>query len=75
VKFELKTNTSNPVLRIGDAELPVSKNILIKDGVTYELEGIVVYAPVTGKVYIPFEALSLINGTKPNRILRTIETE
>ncbi|MFZ2497224.1 alkaline phosphatase [Methanosarcina sp.] len=69
------TNTSNPVLRIGDAELPVSKNILIKDGVTYELEGIVVYAPVTGKVYIPFEALSLINGTKPNRILRTIETE
>lgn len=58
------TNSSNPVLRIGDAELPVSKNILIKDGVTHELEGIVIYAPVTDKVYIPVEALSLINGTK-----------
>lgn len=58
------TNSSNPVLRIGDAELPVSKNILIKDGVTYELEGIVVYAPATGKVYIPSEVLSLVEGKK-----------
>ena len=58
------TNSSNPVLRIGDAEMPVSKNILIKDGVTYELEGIVVYAPATGKVYIPSEVLSLVNGKK-----------
>jgi len=54
------TNSSNPVLRIGDAELPVSKNLLIKDGVTHELKGIVVYAPVTGKVYIPDEVLSLV---------------
>ncbi|MDI9395421.1 MAG: alkaline phosphatase [Euryarchaeota archaeon] len=58
------TNSSNPVLKIGDAELPISKNVLIKGGVTYELNGIVVYAPVTGKVYIPTEALSLLNGTK-----------
>ncbi|AKB30358.1 Alkaline phosphatase [Methanosarcina siciliae C2J] len=29
------TDPSNPVLRIGDAELPVSKNILIKDGVSH----------------------------------------
>ena len=52
------------MLRIGDAELPVSTNILIKQGVTYELEGIVVYAPATGKVYIPSEVLSLVNGKK-----------
>jgi alkaline phosphatase len=58
------TNSSNPVLRIGNAELPVDKNILIKDGVTHELDGIVVYAPVTGKVYIPAEAISLTNKTK-----------
>ncbi|HET8687373.1 MAG TPA: alkaline phosphatase, partial [Methanosarcina sp.] len=54
------TNSSNPVLKIGDAELPVSKNLLIKDGITHELKGIVVYAPMTGKVYIPSEVLSLI---------------
>ncbi len=54
------TDSSNPVLRIGNAELPVSKNLLLKDGVTHELKGIVVYAPVTGKVYVPNEVLSLV---------------
>jgi alkaline phosphatase len=54
------TNSSNPVLKIGNAELPVSKNILVKDGVTHELKGIVVYAPETGKVYVPEEVLSLV---------------
>ncbi len=54
------TDSSNPVLKIGDSELPVNKNLLIKDGVTHELEGIVVYAPVTDKVYIPVEVLSLV---------------
>lgn len=54
------TDSSNPVLRIGNAKLPVSKNLLLKDGVTHELKGIVVYAPVTGKVYIPYEVLSLV---------------
>ena len=58
------TNSSNSVLRIGDAELPVDKNILVKNGVTHELEGIVVYAPVTGKVYIPAETISIVNGIK-----------
>lgn len=57
------TNSSNPVLRIGNAELPVDKNILVKDGVTHELDGIVVYSPVTDKVYIPAEVISLINET------------
>jgi alkaline phosphatase len=67
-------NSSNPLLRIGDAELPVSKNILIKDGATYELEGIVVYAPATNKVYIPSEVLSLINGKTTNGTKRMAET-
>lgn len=53
------TDPENPVLKIGDAELPVNKNLLIKDGVTHELDGIVVYA-MTDKVYIPTEALSLV---------------
>ncbi len=54
------TNSSNPVLKIGNAELPVSKNILVKDGVTHELKCIVVYVPETGKVYVPEEVLSLV---------------
>ncbi len=49
-------NFSNPVLRIGEIELSVSKNILIKNGVTHELEGIVVYTSVTDKVYVPSDA-------------------
>jgi alkaline phosphatase len=54
------TDPLNPVLKIGDAELPVSKNLLIKDGVTHELNGIVIYASETDKVYIPDEVLSLV---------------
>jgi len=54
------TDPSNPVLRIGDAELPVNKNILVRDGVTHELEGIVVSAPATDKIYFPAEVLSLL---------------
>ncbi|WP_048128158.1 hypothetical protein [Methanosarcina lacustris] len=60
------TDPSNHVLRIGNAELPVSKNIFIKDGITHELEGIVIYAPATDKIYFLAEALPLINGTKIN---------
>ncbi len=32
------TNSSNPVLKIGDSELPVDKNILFKNGQSHELE-------------------------------------
>jgi len=32
------TNSSNPVLKIGDTKLPVDKNILVKSGKTHELE-------------------------------------
>lgn len=53
------TNSSKPVPRIGDAELPVDENILVENGVTRELEGILVYTPVTGKVYIPAGAIQL----------------
>ena len=51
----------------------MSKNILIKNGVTHELEGTVVYAPVTGKVYIPAEVISLVNGAKFNGIKKAAE--
>jgi alkaline phosphatase len=58
------TDPSNPVLEIGNCQLPIDKNILIKNGTTRELEGIVTYAPETGKIYIPAEAVPLVKGTK-----------
>lgn len=58
------TDPSNPVLKIGDYQLPIDKNIIIKNEATRELEGIVTYAPETGKIYIPAEVVSLIKGTK-----------
>jgi alkaline phosphatase len=57
----------NPVVRITYkdklAELPVNKNILRLDGQQTDLEGVVVYAPHTGKAYIPAEAVNLIKGS------------
>jgi alkaline phosphatase len=58
------TDPSNPILRIGDTELPVSKNILIKNGEAYELDGMVVYSPATDRIYVPVEAISLVMGQK-----------
>lgn len=51
----------------------MSKNILIKNGVTHELEGTVAYAPVTRKVYIPAEVISLVNGANFNGIKKAAE--
>jgi alkaline phosphatase len=71
------SDAENPVLviesRKGDARLPVSKDLVEIDGQTHRLEGIVVHAPLaptatplpesstTGKVYIPQEAVRIIN--------------
>jgi hypothetical protein len=58
------TDSANPVLNVRGAELPINKNLLTKGGRTYELEGIVVNAPLAdsgaGKVYIPFQAYRCI---------------
>ena len=59
-----KSDTTNPVLRISSFELPINKNLLIADGKTYELKGIVVYAPATEKVYIPKDAVQLMETLK-----------
>ncbi len=45
------------------AELPVNKNILRMDSKEIPLEGVVVYAPKTGMVYLPMQAVRLITGT------------
>jgi alkaline phosphatase len=61
-----KSDPENPVVKITwqgkQAELPVNKNILKLDGKTMELEGVVVFAPNTGKAYVPLQAVNLIKG-------------
>ncbi len=56
------TDPENPVLHIKDAVLPVSKDLVIQGDKTTEMEGIVVYSPMSDKVYIPKEAVDIING-------------
>lgn len=57
-----KFDSANPVLRIDSFELPINKNILIVRDEVHELNGIVVYAPMTEKVYIPMDAVRIIEG-------------
>jgi len=60
-----RTNPENPVLLVEKggvrAELPVSKNLmrLTPAGKELTLEGITVYAPRTGRVYVPRQAATL----------------
>jgi alkaline phosphatase len=62
-----RSDPENPVVKISwqgkQADLPVNKNLLRLDGQTINLEGVVVYAPDTGKAYIPLEAVNLITGS------------
>lgn len=57
---------ANPVVRVQlggqTAELPVNKNVLKIGGHTELLEGVVVYAPDTGKAYLPQQAVERILG-------------
>lgn len=54
------SDTTNPVLEVNGIKLPISKNLLISNEETYELNGLVIYAPKTDKVYIPREAVRII---------------
>ncbi len=57
-----KSDAANPVLKIDSLELPINKNILMAGGEVHELNGLVVYAPMTEKVYIPMDAVRIIEG-------------
>ena len=68
--WSLEGTTENPVIVIGEAELPISKDILIIDGTDYDLNGIVVAVPMADgdeelsaadDFYIPKEAVNIIN--------------
>jgi alkaline phosphatase len=66
------SDAANPVLRIGAAALPISKDVLRINGKQIQVPGLVVYAPLapagtplpagaaTGRVYIPRQAMRRI---------------
>jgi alkaline phosphatase len=63
-----ESDPANPVAKVTvgavNAELPINKNLLTIDGgMPIELEGVVVYASNTGKVYVPQEAVDMITGS------------
>ncbi|MDY6903737.1 MAG: alkaline phosphatase [Thermodesulfobacteriota bacterium] len=54
------TDPENLVLKAGNAEMPISKNYMVKNGHTIKMPGLTVYAPETGKVYVSQKALFLM---------------
>jgi alkaline phosphatase len=64
------SHPENPVAQIvfqgKTARLPINKNLIEMNNKLYRLEGVVVYAPETQKVYIPQQAVQLIKGMKRN---------
>jgi alkaline phosphatase len=64
-----RSRPANPVVKIAStggitAELPVNKSVLKLGEKQYPLEGVVVYAPKTGRAYIPQQAINLIQGIR-----------
>jgi alkaline phosphatase len=63
-----KSDPANPVVKIDyrgrAAELPVNKNFLKLGERMFPLEGVVVYAPATGRAYIPLQAVRMIREEK-----------
>jgi len=63
-----RSQAANPVLRVrnnlgGEVRLPIHKNELVVPDRTHELEGVVVLAEPTGKVYVPRQAITLIRAS------------
>jgi alkaline phosphatase len=61
-----ESDAENPVLVITYedkvAELPVNKDLMTIDGETYDLEGVVVNAPMIDTVFIPQDAVDILMG-------------
>ena len=62
-----RADAKNPMVRIDykgrRAEFPVNKNTGAISGKPVTLEGVVVFAPETGKVYLPMRAMKLVFGS------------
>jgi alkaline phosphatase len=64
VKKDGENLVAGVTLQKATAELPVNKNLLMTGGRSVELESVVVYAPDTGKVYIPAQAVALLRAAE-----------
>lgn len=62
------SDEKNPVVVITYMDkafrFPVNKSVMESDGKTLTLEGVAVYAPNTGKAYIPAQAVKMIKKTQ-----------
>jgi alkaline phosphatase len=58
----LSKDDTGRILEAGDARVPVNKDIVIKDGREFRTEGITVYIPGINKVFIPKEAVEIIQS-------------
>lgn len=63
-----RTQVANPILRVRnnrgeEVQLPIHKNELRAPDRTYQLEGVVVLADQSGKVYVPRQAITLIQAS------------
>lgn len=56
-EIDTVTDPQNPVVKVANAILPVSKDYMIKGNRKIMLPGLTVYAPHTGKVYVSKAAL------------------
>jgi alkaline phosphatase len=58
------SDPENPVLKVGDCSMPVSKDILVVDSLkaTYTMPGLTVHAPATGKVYVSLVAVAIMDA-------------
>jgi alkaline phosphatase len=58
-----RSDPANPVLVVSkgtaEARLPLAKNLLLLNGKTVELEGVVTYAEKLDKVFVPHQAIEL----------------
>ena len=65
------SDAENPVLVIDErVELPISKDYAICNEKVYDLGSLVVYAPVTGKVYIPEKAIEVVKSCEKKKCHR-----
>ena len=65
-----KSDASNWVLVVTKdnkelARLPLNKDVIMIGTTTYEMEGRTIFAPKTGKTYVPQQAVELVQSKNP----------
>ncbi len=59
---KISNDDTGYVLETGETRLPVNKDVVYKGGREFRTKGITVYAPNINKVFIPKEAVKIIQG-------------